>query len=163
VDVSNRGVSTALDATLCLLLVSAAVVALVTVPGGDATADAPGDVRSTAGALGASTATVEGSNGSSTRTVANHLADAALLDASDRSAPAFEAGVRKATERTLATVPGETAVVAVARDGNRSVGRFAVGDSPPSAATVESSSFSVPAPGSERAERVRIVVRGWSA
>lgn len=162
---SERGVSTALDATLCLLLVSAAVVTLVTVPGAerDAAATVPGDARSAAGTLAASTAAVERANGTANTTVANLLADAALLSAAGESDPRFAAGVRNATNRTLAGTLGRTAVDAVARNGTRTVGRFRVGPTPPAGASVESSSFAVPAPESGRAGEVHIVVRGWSA
>jgi hypothetical protein len=161
---SARGVSTVLDATLCLLLVSAAVVTLVTVPGTEARpANTPGDTRSAAGTLAASTAAVERANGTANATVANLLADAALLNAAGESTPTFAAGVRNATNRTLAGTRGRTAADAVARNGSRPVGRFHVGPTPPEGTAVEASSFTVPAPESPRAVRVRIVVRGWSA
>jgi|GEM_PF-3693578 len=161
---SARGVSTALDATLCLLLVSAAVVTLVTVPGNGARpAAGPGDTRAAAGTLAASTAAVERPNGTANTTVANLLADAALLDAAGEPNPAFAAGVRNATNRTLAWTRGRSAVDAIARNGSRTVGRFHVGPTPPAGASVESSSFAVPTPESRRAGEIRIVVRGWSA
>jgi len=159
---SERGLSTALDAVLCLLLVSAAVVALVSLPADThETPDPPSDARSLAATLAASTASVEYDDRAANGTRANLLADVAVLNARNGSNGEFERGVRAAVEDTLNGTVGGANVSAFARREHDTVGAAGVGPSPPSRGAVSSAAFSVPAD-APSVERVEIVVRTWS-
>lgn len=161
---SDRGVATTVDAVLCLLLVSAAVVTLVTAPASPPT-DSPTDAHSVAGLLATGTTTVAYANRTANGTYANLLADAAAMRAGaenrgDRSS-AFVAAVHRAVGRILRGVAAETRVVAAWRPApDRSVGaRVRVGPTPPPGTDVEAASFVVSLRG---LAQVRIVVRTWS-
>ncbi|MFB6120695.1 MAG: hypothetical protein ABEJ68_06215 [Halobacteriaceae archaeon] len=163
---ANRGVSAAVDAALCLLLVSASVLTLTAVsppgPAGET------EVRRGAELLGATTATVSYADGSRVArgTVAALLADAAVLTARAGRHPEFVAGVKNSTRRALAGLPGEMAVRVRWRPtpGAPVAGRLSVGERPPANVDVRAAEFTIPAGGrANRSARGRavIVVRGW--
>jgi hypothetical protein len=163
VAVSDRGIATALDAMLCLLLVSAAVVTLVTVPAALPVSAPPTDAHGVAGLLAAGTVTVTYGNETANGTYANLLADAAAVRAREpgNRSPAFVAAVRRAVDRIRRDVAAETQILAVWRPApDRPVGaRVRIGPASPPGTDVEASSFVVPLRG--RAQ-VRVVVRTWS-
>lgn len=159
---SDRGVATALDAVLCLLLVSAAVVTLVTAPASSPASAPPTDAHGVSSLLAAGTATVAYANETANGTYANLLADAAAIrarDPADRS-PAFVGAVRRAVEEFLRDVAAETHVLAVWRPApDRPIAaRVRIGPAPPPGIDVEAASFVVSLRGSAQ---VRIVVRTW--
>lgn len=148
----DRGVSAALDAALCLLLVSAAVVTVVTVaPPRD---PGPETARRGAALLGATTATVRYEhvrygNLSARGTLATLLADAVVLRARDREAVSgFTASVWAATRRALDELGGGDRVQVVARwrpYPEAPVGTtLSVGADPPAASDVRAVQFAVP-------------------
>jgi len=151
----SRAVSTVLDASLAVLLVSAAAVALVAIPGGD---QRPPDPDAAARTVLASTATAEYRTADgSRRTVSGRagtlLAHAALAD--ERAAnPGFVRAVDAAVEAVVAEAGGSVEVVATT-----STGRVRVGERPPPDAAVAAVSHEV-AVGNESAT---VTVRTWSA
>jgi hypothetical protein len=178
---TDRAVSSVLDVTVCLLLVSASAVTLVHAPD---TSDHDGADRADAvlEVLTTSTAWVEyepatrsesEANRTAHGTLAGLLAAGAVANVTGYGEPvassaegfrrAVTAEVRRATARTDARVQ----VVARSRPvlESRARGRFAVGPSPPSSAEVHAASTTVPwspSSGHERVGEVRLTVRTWS-
>lgn len=151
----SRAVSTVLDASLAVLLVSAAAVALVAIPGSDQRPPDPDDAARTVLAS-TTTAEYQTANGSE-RTVSGRvgtlLAHAAVAD--DRSANSrFARAVEDAVADVLANADGHIAIVATAGDG-----RIRVGERPPPSASVAAVSHEAVAEN----ESVTITVRTWSA
>lgn len=155
----SRGVSTVVDATLCLLLVSAAAVTLA---GVDAEPDPrPPDAGRVAEALTVTTATVEyrlpagpvaedrPRNRTANGTLAALLADAARVDR--RADGGFATSVRAHVARWLRQFPGGVQV-RVAADRRQPL---VVGGSPPHGAAVDAATL--------RFDGMRVVVRRWSA
>ncbi|MCG1002196.1 MULTISPECIES: hypothetical protein [Halobacterium] len=150
----SRAISTVLDASLAVLLVSAAAVALVTIPGGDRR---PPDPDAAARTVLASTATAEyqtanGSQRAVSGRVGTLLAHAAVAD--NRSANSrFADAVENAVGDVLASVDGHVAVVATAGDG-----RVRVGERPPPSASVAAVAHEAVAEN----HSVTVTVRTWS-
>jgi autotransporter translocation and assembly factor TamB len=153
--VVSRAVSTVLDASMAVLLVSAAAVALVTVPGGD---QRPADPDAAARTVLASTATAtyQADAGAGRRTVSGRagtlLAHAAVAERRGRNqrfVRAVEAGVAD----VLARVDGRVAVTATTGDV-----RVRVGEQPPPSASVAAVSHDVVAEN----RTVSVTVRTWS-
>lgn len=160
-----RGVSTVLDVTLCLLLVSAAAVVLTHPMADPATTDRT--VEETATLLGTTTAEVEYTipPGPETRsedvawvydrhrhgTLAGLVARSAIANATldgqqvTPTADPFQAGVRTELREVL---PARTSVTArwTPYPGAPLSGRFTVGQPPPAGAEVQSATLTVPAP-----------------
>jgi len=166
-DNSARGVSTVLDATLCLLLVSASALTLAGTPHERESVrelDAE-SADETAELLTTSTARVTYSVGDGTRTAHDTLAGllASAVRAEARASgphspeSAFVAAVAERLNRTLRRT--ETGAQVVARrpaDRNASAEhRIVVGDRPPRNADVHAAGFV--------AREVRFTVRTWSA
>lgn len=163
----SRAVSTVVDVAVCLLLVSASVLLLVTAP---APADpAPDRADETADVVASATTTVhyslrpseEGAfylvpNGTYDRTtrdtVANLLAAAAVRDAELHGEPfpgrdgTLAPSVANATEQALRTVTDEVQVRATWTPyrGAPLSGTVVVGDTPPPAARVHAATLVVP-------------------
>ena len=161
-----RAVSTVLDASLCLLLVTASAVTLVETPtdrGGDP--DAADDLAET---IATSTATIEyrtaeGKPRTTHDTLAGLLAAAAIEDA-DGTAGGFVRTATARVERTLTRTNRGSQVIARTRSTTgrephnrpeRAAGRIVVGRSPPPDADVHAAAFAV--------RGVRVTVRTWSA
>lgn len=161
---ADRGVSAAVDAALCLLLISASVLTLTAVspPAPDETTD----VRRGAELLGSTTATVAHGDRVARGTLAALLADAAVLDARGEARPAYRAGVENATRRALSGLAGEVQVRVRWGPGpdDPAAGTVVVGDAPPRDADVRAARLSVPAGGPinrTASGRATVVVRGW--
>lgn len=153
--VVTRAVSTVLDASLAVLLVSAAAVALVTIPGGDRR---PPDPDAAARTVLASTATAEyqtanGSERAVSGRVGTLLAHAAVADGRSEHSR-FASAVEDAVADVLRDADGRIAVVATAEDG-----RVRVGEQPPPGASVAAVSHEAVAEN----DSVDITVRTWSA
>ena len=159
----TRAVSTVLDASLCLLLVSASVLTLVGIPtddGGD-----PRTADDTAELLATSTARVTHEVGDENRTahdtLAGFLATAAVArgrggDSQSSSIERFERAVTEQVNRTLRRTDG-TAQVIARRESPRAATpgeRVVAGRRPPADADVHAAVFSV--------SNARITVRTWS-
>lgn len=146
-----RGVSTVVDVSLAVLLITASVVTLVATgqpPTGD-----DGDARKAASLIAATTVELDYPDGTASGTLAGLLADAALPDTPD----GFDAAVRRRTRETLQNVSTPVQVTAAPLGGER---RTTVGGRPPPSATVATTTFVVPA--ARNRTPVRIVVRTWS-
>lgn len=131
----ERGVSTVVDAALCLVLVSASALTLV--GAAPPSPPQPNAARPAAALLAAS-----GTNGSE-ETAALLLADAALADVSGASGALPAA--RTATRRTLRGVGTRTQVIARWRPyPNATGGRAAVGHRPPPRVAVDAVTVVVP-------------------
>lgn len=146
----TRGVSTVLDASVCLLLVSASALALAGVPTDDADPD-PDTADATAEALSSSTARVTAGGGSAHGTLAGLLAAAAVRNATlDGSRLAPDRGFERAAERRVsrALQRAGTDAQVVARwepfPGSRLGGRAVAGRTPPPDADVHAAALSVP-------------------
>jgi hypothetical protein len=173
VAVTSRGLSTVVDATLCLLLVSASVLTLVTaVPDGEA--EKPDGARRGLELLGSTTAAVEyrapspPRNRTARGTVVALLADAAAVRGRDASIRGFVPAVVNATERATRRVRGRVNVTVRwhPHDGGDAAGRVTVGASPPPAADVNAARLTVPvANAADEPARgtAVVVVRTWSA
>jgi hypothetical protein len=148
----TRGISTVLDASLAVLLVSAAAVALVTIPSGDTR---PPDPSAAAETVLASTATVEYS-ANDTRTAngrVSTLAAHAAVAAERGSKPGFAAAVERGVEQVLREAGGRIELVAVTGDT-----RFRLGPRPPPSASVGTTTHEV----TVEESTVRLTVRVWS-
>lgn len=155
----SRGVSTVVDASLCLLLVSAAALTLAGVDAGPE--PRPPDADRVADALAATTATVDyrlppgavaedrPRNRTARGTLAALLADATRVDR--RADGGFVAAVQAHVERWLRRFPGGAQVRV--RVGDRQP--LVVGGSPPPGAEVDAATL--------RFDRALVVVRRWSA
>ena len=164
-DLGDRAISTVLDAAIFLLLVSAAIGLLYTVPqsGDDATAD-PDVAAETTTTLATSIATIEyvpapdgegdasASNRSDRGTIAELLAETTVANAEFRGAaftraPNHEAAVRNVTRRTIRQIDGEVEVQVRTRwrplDGSGLRGGIVVGPSPPADADVHAATMRV--------------------
>ncbi|WP_435179691.1 DUF7284 family protein [Halorussus sp. AFM4] len=176
-----RGVSTVLDAALCLLLVSASALTLAGTP----TATDPDTADEAAELLATSTARVtyqaggtdtptgtasgrEAGNRTVHDTLAGLLARAATADTADSRPPTraqstvgttgFVGAVTARVERALRRLDGDVQVVARrnASDATATPGsRVVAGEAPPPDADVHSAAFAV--------RDVRLTVRTWSA
>ncbi|MFC7044895.1 hypothetical protein ACFQH6_05170 [Halobacteriaceae archaeon GCM10025711] len=151
---TGRAVSTVLDVTLALLLVSAGTVVLATAPS-PPNDTGPGPARTAANLLSTTDATVEYRHSTggaeperrtANGTVATLLADAALVDARTGGTPPFVERVENATERTVRRVTPRAQVVAVwtPYPGAPVVGRVAAGRRPPPDADVDAVTLTVP-------------------
>ena len=167
----SRAVSTVLDTSLCLLLVSASVVTLVGIPTddeGDSDSDADADAADeTAELLATTTAQVTYGAGDENWTAQNTLAGLLATAAAVQSRPAsdsqgisaerFERAVTERVNRTLRRFGGDAQVVVQseppARDDSPG-GRVVAGRRPPADADVHSAVFSV--------SSARLTVRTWS-
>ena len=165
----NRAVSTVLDASLCLLLVSASVVTLVGVPTddeGDPNADA--DAADEAAELLATTTAqvtyeADDENRTAHDTLAGLLAAAAAVsgrpasDSQEVTVERFERAVTERVNRTLRRFGGDAQVVvrseSTVRDDSPAR-RVVAGRRPPADADVHSAVFSV--------SSARLTVRTWS-
>ena len=152
--VVSRAVSTVLDASLAVLLVSAAAVALVAIPGGG---QRPPDQDAAARTVLASTTTAEyqptnGSERAVSGRVSTLLAHAAVADGRSGHSR-FAGAVEDAVAGVLANADGRIAVVASSGDG-----RVRVGERPPPAASVAAVSHEAVAEN----DSVTITVRTWS-
>lgn len=150
----SRAISTVLDASLALLLVSAAAVALVTIPGGS---QSPPDPDAAASTVLASTATAtyqtaDGSHRNVTGRVSTLLAQAAIATRDD-SNERFVDAVEAAVDDVLARADGRIAVVATAGSG-----RVRVGERPPPSASVAAVTRDVPL----QQGTATVTVRTWS-
>lgn len=170
----RRAVSTVVDVSLCLLLVSASVLALASATPPPAREES-NDARRAAAVLGAGTARVEyrppgpvpsdqeNGNRTATGTLAGLLADAAIVEARgaavDGPRPAgYVARTRTAVRRALGPVGGRVQVVAAWHpfDGSAIEGRVVVGDRPPAAATaVDAVTMTVPVGAADATARAR--------
>ncbi|WP_144060747.1 hypothetical protein [Salinarchaeum sp. Harcht-Bsk1] len=162
----NRAISTVLDAAIFLLLVSAAIGLLYTVPqtGDDARAD-PDVAAETTTTLATSIATIDyvptadGDADSSTTnrsdrgTITELLAETTVANAELRGeaftrAPNHEAAVRNATRRTIRRIDGDVEVQVRTRwrplSGSGLRGGIVVGPSPPADADVHAATMRVP-------------------
>lgn len=144
-----RGVSTVVDVSLALLLVSASVVTFIA-----ATPPEREDsrARGAAALVAATTGRVEYSGGNASGTVAGLLVDATAPTTPE----GFRDAVRRRAERTLRRVPGP-AQVTVRPQGEGQ--RVEVGAAPPQSADIDAAAFTVGRNGTP----VRVVVRTWSA
>jgi hypothetical protein len=163
--VNVRAISTVLDASLCLLLVTASVLTLVGTPvvresgpSADTSDRGPQTADQTAETLATSTARVTYRVGDRNRTVhdtlAGLLASAVLADPTATSTPAFTAAV---TERVVHVVRrAEVGVQVIARPTAADAStdnRVVAGAPPPPAVDVHAAAFAV--------RRVRLIVRTW--
>ncbi|NEU57539.1 hypothetical protein [Halorussus sp. MSC15.2] len=165
-----RAISTVLDASLCLLLVSASALTLAatpTGPGGAGTAATdPDTADETAELLATSTALVTYDAGSRNRTahdtLAGLLASAAVADSGPESHDGFVQAVTTRVGRTLRRLDGDAQVVArknrpqsrASESNTAHEGRVVAGDAPPPDADVHAAAFAV--------RQVRLTVRTWS-
>jgi hypothetical protein len=152
--VVTRAVSTVVDASLAVLLVSAAAVALVTIPGGS---DPPPDPDAAARTVLASTATatIEADDGGQRRVsgrVGTLLTQAAIA-ARDGTDGQFASAVEAAVGDVLVRADGHVAVVATAGAGD-----VRVGERPPPSASVAAVSHDV----TVQNGTATITVRTWS-
>ena len=156
--VTDRAVSTVVDAVLCLLLVSGAVATLVVLPE-EPEPSRPETADEAADALGASTARVnytlaadQDLERSAHGTLAEHLADAAVANASvrDRSVSNAGDGFERAVTALVAAELARPNVSLAARARwepypNASVeGSVTAGDAPPRGADVHVATLTVP-------------------
>lgn len=144
---TDRAVSTVLDVSVCLLLVGAAVLALVSVPrpGPD---PAAGRAEELATTLAGSTATVRYTAGGELRTArgtyAGLLGDAARAERANRT-PDFRAAVLNATRPTLGGDGWHAQVVTVWRPyEGTTAGEVVVGPAPPRGADVHAATTVIP-------------------
>jgi len=161
----DRGVSTVLDVAVCLLLISAGVVALysATPPSGRSGSI---DATDAAALLAASTVRVDyrlppgtvGAGRPRSRavrgTAASLLADAAVVDARGNRTPTFVVRVQAAVRLLLRRLSGAVDVVARVGTTTGSADRITVGPSPPPGVDVDAATISV--------GNVTILVRTWS-
>lgn len=149
----TRAISTVVDVSLAILLVSAAAVALVAIPSDD---PAPPDPDAAARTVLASTATVEygpADGQTTTGRVSTLLAQAAV--AADRgTASGFVAAVERAADGVARATGGRVEVVATAGAATLRVGTRP----PPGAAAVTATTHAVDANGTT----VSVTVRTWS-
>ena len=172
-DVTDRGISAAVDAALCLLLVSASVLTVASI------SPAPEPAEPTAShavqVLGATSVTVayrhpdRPSERLARGSLAGLLADAAAMRAADApGAGSFVRQVRNATRRALARFPGRVAVRVSWRAGPDApvTGRLRTGPSPPRDADVRAARLEVPVgtprPNETVSGRAVVVARAWS-
>jgi hypothetical protein len=156
--VTDRAVSTVVDAVLCLLLVSGAVATLVVLPE-EREPSRPDSADEAADALGASTARVNytlaadwGLERSAHGTLAEHLADAAVANATVRGRPVSNAsdGFERAVTALVAAELSRPNVSLAVRARwepypNASVaGAVTAGDAPPPGADVHVATLTVP-------------------
>jgi len=148
----TRAVSTVVDVSLAILLVSAAAVALVTIPGDESE---PPDPDATARTVLASTVTApygQTDERVASGRVSTLLARAAV--AADRDVrPAFVAAVTEAAAGIVGDAGGRVELVATAGDAT-----LRVGPRPPHDDAVAATTHAVPANGTA----VSITVRTWS-
>jgi hypothetical protein len=165
--VRTRAVSTVLDASLCLLLVSASAVTLAGTPtadpgAGSGSATGPDTADRTAELLATSTARVsyavaDDSTRTTHDTLAGLLARATRADVRGTS----DEFVRAVTEAITHTLRRHTATdidvqVIARRTGNgTNTGRISAGKSPPPTTDVHAARFEL--------RETRLVVRTWSA
>lgn len=141
--VTARATSTTLDVVLFVVLVAAAVTAVLAAP------SPPRDVPESDGAVSTVTGVTLGVDVSEDRrsadTLANLLADAAVVTASGERPPVV-GRVRTAANRTLRNVSGRVQVVAVYRPFDRlaPISRVRAGPAPPADAAVDAVSVTVP-------------------
>ncbi|MFB6105486.1 MAG: hypothetical protein ABEJ70_00795 [Halobacteriaceae archaeon] len=163
----RRGVSTVVDVSLCLLLVSAAAVTLVTATPPPRRPHDSG--RPLAATLAASDAAVTyhvgTPNGVATRraegTIVELLAGAVRVRRRPGRVRGYVPAVRRVVNRTLRRAPGRAGVTAVGRtDDGRSV-RVSAGRRPPPGTDADAVRITVPGHGPD-ARPVRVVVRTWS-
>lgn len=153
-----RAISTVLDASLCLLLVSASALTLAGTPSQQAAN--PDEAAEAAEVLATSTARVEyqtdaGHDRTTHDTLAGLLADAAVAD-TNRDTPTISADfVRAVTERVERALGRTGARVQVIVRPNADSERLMVGGSPPPDADLHAAGFEV--------RQVRVTVRTWSA
>ncbi|MFB6072324.1 MAG: hypothetical protein ABEJ88_05075 [Halobacterium sp.] len=147
----SRAVSTVLDASMAVLLVSAAAVALVAVPHQQSRPPNP-DAAARTVLESTATATYAPSNQTASGRVAVLLAHAAVAEHRDES-PAFVRAVTDAVESVLARTDARVSVVAVAGDAT-----VRAGPRPPVDASVAAVTHEVDA-GNETAA---VTVRTWS-
>ena len=148
----TRAVSTVVDVSLAILLVSAAAVALVTIPGDEPD---PPDPDAAARTVLASTVTVDHGQDDdrvASGRVSTLLAHAAV--AADRDPrPRFVAAVAAATGEIVRDAGGRIELVAGARDAT-----LRVGPRPPPDAAVAATTYDVPT----NETTVTVTVRTWS-
>lgn len=147
--VTDRGVSTVLDVSVCLLLVGAAVLTLLGAPRGgpDPSADRADEIAST---LAGSTATVSyghaGENRTAHGTLAGLLADAAVSNATPATGQGFRSAVANVTRPALGAPDWRGQVLVTWRPYEGADGRAGVrvGWPPPSDADVHTATTHVP-------------------
>lgn len=151
----SRALSTVLDASIAILLVSAATVTLATIP--NDRPSQPPDPDAAATSVLASTATASFQGDDTTRRnvtgrISTLLAQAAVAARNDGNAR-FVAAVEAAVADVLARADGHIAVVAVSDSG-----RVRVGERPPPSAAVAAVSHTV----TVQNGTASITVRTWS-
>lgn len=150
----TRAISTVVDASLAILLVSAAAVALVAIPGGDQRPPDPAAAANTALASTAE-ASAQTDNGDA-RPVSGRtgtlLAHAAIADR-DGTDSQFVRAVEDAVSEVLVEMDGDVEVVA-----SSGTGRVRVGERPPPSASVAAVSQKVTVENGS----ATITVRTWS-
>lgn len=148
----SRAISTVVDVSLAILLVSAAAVALVTIPSDE---PAPPDADAAARTVLVSTATV--SYGQADARVATGRVSTLLAHATVAAArnarPRFVAAVEGAVGDVVEDVGGRIELVATVGDGV-----VRVGPRPPPDASVAATTHDVPA----NETTVAVTVRTWS-
>lgn len=143
--------STVVDVSLAVVLITASVVTLVAAtPPPD---EYDGDARKVASLIAAASVEVDYDDGTASGTLAGLLADTALPDPPEN----FETAVHRETRETLLNVSTPAQVSAAPLGGTRET---TVGGRPPPSATVATTTFVVPA--ARNRTPVRIVVRTWS-
>lgn len=146
---SDRAVSTVLDVSLSLLLVSAAVLTLLTAPTPEHD-PAAGRAEEIATTLTGSTATVSYDTEEENRTVhgtrAGLLADAAVSNRTPSSDRRLRSAVANATEPVLSGPRWQGQIVAIWRpfEGANDVAAVRVGGVPPDRVDVHSATMTVP-------------------
>jgi len=148
----TRAVSTVVDVSLAILLVSAAAVALVTIPADEPD---PPDPDAAARTVLASTVTVDyepADERAASGRVSTLLAHAAVAADRDET-PEFVAAVADTTGEVVAEEGGRVELVATAGGGT-----LRVGSRPPPDASVAATTHEVPA----NETPVTITVRTWS-
>ncbi|AHG05191.1 hypothetical protein HALDL1_05540 [Halobacterium sp. DL1] len=151
--VVSRAISTVLDVSLALLLVSAAVVALVTIPGGDRR---PPDPDAAARTVLASTATATYGPPEDRRSVSGRvstLVGQAAVAADRGTDPAFVDAVEGAVHYVLVRTDGNVELFARAGDST-----VRVGPRPPVSASVAAVTHEVDL----RNTTATVTVRTWS-
>lgn len=161
-----RAISTVLDASLCLLLVTASALTLAGTPGQQATN--PDGADEVAEVLATSTARVEyrtaaGRDRTVHDTLAGLLAAAVARENVDtrQGSTDFVRAVTEKVERALGRADRDVQVVARPKSesapasGATTEDRVVVGDAPPPEADLHAAGFEV--------RRVRVTVRTWSA
>lgn len=158
-----RGVSTVLDVSLCLLLVTASALTLVAPlrddPNPNVARDAaPDTADETCEVLTTATASVtyevDDRNRTAHDTLAGLLASATLADANSASALAFRSAVTERVARALRSPDASVQVVAAPESGLSTDETLLVGPSPPRDADVHAASVEV--------RGVRLTARTWS-